>query len=72
MVSRIYAKINSSRIKSAMQYMYIYICAVIKNLLQVIMYASLSFCNKLRNNTFCHTKVKYFYNAESKYRSTKK
>ena len=27
---------------------------------------------KMHNTTFCRNKVKYFYNAESKYRSTKK
>ena len=28
--------------------------------------------HRVRNNTFCQTELKYFYNAESKYRSLKK
>ena len=37
----------------------------IKNLLQILMYWSLTCCKKLGNNTFCRTWVKFFYNAES-------
>ena len=43
-----------------------------KKVLQVIMYSSLTCCKKLHNNTFRGTEIKYYYNAESKYRSLKK